>query len=117
MTAIAGAAVLGAAYLWLLQKNSTAVDFYLMYGETPLYFWPYALLTFLSAVLFGVSAAVSLYAWEKSDLRRRLSSGGLGALGAFSGALASACPTCGAFLLSFSARPAGCRFCPSRGWR
>ena len=115
MTAIAGAAVLGAAYLWLLQKNSTAVDFYLMYGETPLYFWPYALLTFLSAVLFGVSAAVSLYAWEKSDLRRRLSSGGLGALGAFSGALASACPTCGAFLLSFFGAAGGLSFLPFKG--
>ncbi len=113
--AVAGAAVLGVAYLWLLQKNSTAVDFYLMYGETPFYFWPYALLTLLSAALFGIGAAVSLYAWQNSAWRRNPASGGFGALGAFSGALASACPTCGAFLLSFFGAAGGLSLLPFKG--
>ncbi|MBI5147689.1 MAG: hypothetical protein HZA37_00855 [Parcubacteria group bacterium] len=115
LTAAAAAVFLVAVYLWLLQKNSTAVNFYLMYGEAPFYFWPYTLLTFLSVVLFGISAAVSLYAWQNSAWRKNLASGGAGALGAFSGALASACPTCGAFLLSFFGAAGGLAFLPFKG--
>lgn len=112
--AIDGALGIGLLYWWLLSKTSTWVNFYSMYGNVPLYFWPYILLTLASMILFGMVLAVAVYSWQHSNLRNMKDHGGA-AFGGLFGALGAACPTCGAFLLSLLGIAGGIAIFPLKG--
>ncbi len=112
--AIDGALALGLLYWWLLSKTTTWVTFSGMYGNVPLYFWPYVLFTLLSMILFGMSLAVAVYAWRNSGLHSIKDQGG-NAFGAIFGAFAAACPICGSFLLSAIGIAGGVAVLPFKG--
>lgn len=68
--------------------------------STPLYFWPYVILTFGTIVLFGINVSLFVYRWRKwgpPKLKKETASGVAGTL---FGIAASACPVCGSTLLS-----------------
>jgi len=114
--AIDGALALGLLYWWLLSKTTTWVTFYSMYGNVPLYFWPYVLLTLISMALFGMSLAVATYSWQRSKLKNlNLKDQGGMAFGTAFGALAAACPVCGSFLLSAIGIAGGVALLPFKG--
>lgn len=112
--AIDGAFALGVLYWWLLSKTTTWVNFYSMYGNVSLYFWPYVILTLIAIILFGMSLAVAVYSWQHSQLKNIKTQGGT-AFGAFFGALGAACPVCGAFLLSALGIVGGVSILPLQG--
>lgn len=114
LVAIDGALGLGLLYWWLLSKVTTWVTFYSMYANVPLYFWPYVILTLASIILFGMNLAVAVYTWERVK-GKSLKTHGSTALGAGLGALAAACPICGAFLLSLLGLTSGLAVFPFKG--
>ncbi len=84
---------------WGLRLNSSIAS---LIGNTyylPLYFWPYVILTFAAIVLFGVNAALFVYRWRKWGPPQIKKQGATGA-GSLMSVAASACPVCGATILS-----------------
>lgn len=85
--------------LWGLQLNSSIATLIANTYPIPFYFWPYALLTFGSIILFGVNAALLTWRVRKfgmPKLRRQTGTG----IGSLTGLAASACPVCGSTLLA-----------------
>ncbi|MBU6430782.1 MAG: hypothetical protein KGJ58_00660 [Patescibacteria group bacterium] len=111
---IEAALAVGVLYWQLLSKVTTVINFYLIYRNAPLYLYSYAGLAFLSMILFGLNAAILVYLWRESKSASAKYSGG-SVLGAFFGSLGSACPSCGAFLLSFLGVSGGVAMLPFRG--
>lgn len=88
------------AFWWVLRRQSTFVDFYIVTSDELLYFWPFVVLTVITIAFFGALVAVSVYSWNNSRLKSMKAEGG-GMVGAFLGAIGSACPLCSAFFASF----------------
>ncbi|MBI3305049.1 hypothetical protein HYZ80_01835 [Candidatus Parcubacteria bacterium] len=87
---------------WVLRLDSAITNVITNTYSTPLYFWPYVILTFGAIVFFGVNVSLLVYRWRKFGFARRSFSGGgaSGGLGSLVGIAASACPVCGSTLLS-----------------
>ena len=91
------------ALYWALRLDSSIGSFIRDFGGMPLYFWPYVVLTLGAIVLFGISVSLFVYRWRKFGFTlRSLGRGGSAGSGAGSlvGIAASACPVCGATILS-----------------
>lgn len=95
------AASLGLAltFYWSLRLNTGIIGLVTMTRGVPLYFWPYVLLTLGTVALFGVNLSLIAYRWRRFGPPTLVKRGGVGA-GAIVGTFASACPVCGATLLS-----------------
>lgn len=65
----------------------------------PAYFWLYVLFTLGTVVLFGVNASLIVYQWRRLGTPKFGGQAGTG-FGALIGLGASACPVCGAVILS-----------------
>lgn len=84
---------------WALRLDSAITNVITNTYSTPLYFWPYVILTLGAIVLFGVNVSLLVYRWRKfgpPKLKAEASSGA----GTLFGIAASACPVCGSTLLS-----------------
>lgn len=90
------------ALYWSLRLNASIDNLIRNFIDTPLYFWPYVILTFAAIILFGVSVALFVYRWRKFGFTRRsFSKGGPATgFGSLVGIAASACPICGSTILS-----------------
>lgn len=86
-------------FYWSLRLNASIENLIRNFFGTPLYFWPYAILTIVAIVLFGVNASLLVYRWRRYGRPRLRGQGGTG-LGALIGVAASACPVCGSVILS-----------------
>ncbi|MBI2100203.1 MAG: hypothetical protein HYT48_02595 [Candidatus Vogelbacteria bacterium] len=84
---------------WVLRLDSAITNIITNTYSTPLYFWPYVILTFGAVVLFGVNISLLVYRWRKFGPPKLKTEGGTG-LGSIVGIAASACPVCGSTLLS-----------------
>ncbi len=119
--AIAGLATVVFAYViyWLLYKVTTIPAFLQMTraGEFGPYSYAYAtaywLTTIATIIIFGISVAFLTWLWRHSRLSKGAS--GSGFLGMVAGMLGSACPICGAFLLSFLGVTSGVFAFPLQG--
>lgn len=87
---------------WALRLDSAITNIIINTYDTPLYFWPYVILTFSTILLFGINVSLLVYRWRKFGFALRSFSGGGAASGGGSlfGIAASACPVCGSTLLS-----------------
>ena len=90
------------ALYWVLRLDSAITNVITNTYDTPLYFWPYVILTFGAIILFGVNISLLVYRWRKFGFALHSFSGGgaSGGLGSLFGIAASACPVCGSTLLS-----------------
>src|SRR3989338_839634 len=91
------------ALYWALRLDSSIGSFIRDFGGMPLYFWPYVVLTLGAIVLFGISVSLFVYRWRKFGFTlRSLGRGGSASsgIGSLVGIAASACPVCGATILS-----------------
>ena len=77
------------------------------------YFATYWTTTLATIILFGISISTLVWLWRRSLLGKAV--GGGNAAGAFVGALGSACPVCGAFLLQALGIGAGMAAFPLQG--
>lgn len=112
---------LGISYLfyWLLYKVTTITEFFQLaqagefgqYGN--LYAMAYWTSTIATIVFFSISAASIVWLWKRSLLSKLHSSSNLA--GGFIGALGTACPMCGAFLLSSLGVASGVSLFPFQG--
>ena len=84
---------------WVLRLDSAITNVITNTYDTPLYFWPYVILTFGAIILFGVNISLLVYRWRKFGPPRIKTESGAG-LGSLFGIAASACPVCGSTLLS-----------------
>ncbi|MBI3274342.1 MAG: hypothetical protein HYZ69_04320 [Candidatus Colwellbacteria bacterium] len=84
---------------WALRLDSAITNIITNTYSTPLYFWPYMILTLGSIVLFGINISLIVYRWRKFGPPKLKTEGGTG-LGSIVGIAASACPVCGSTLLS-----------------
>jgi hypothetical protein len=84
---------------WVLRLDSAITNVITNTYDTPLYFWPYVILTFGAIILFGVNISLLVYRWRKFGPPKFKTTSGTG-LGSVVGVLASACPVCGSTLLS-----------------
>ena len=84
---------------WVLRLDSAITNLITNTYDTPLYFWPYVVLTLGTIVLFGVNIAFLVYRWRKFGPPKIKTQGGTG-LGSLVGIAASACPVCGSTILS-----------------
>jgi hypothetical protein len=84
---------------WVLRLDSAITNIITNTYSTPLYFWPYVILTFGAIILFGVNIAFLVYRWRKFGPPKLKTEAGGGA-GTLFGIAASACPVCGSTLLS-----------------
>src|SRR3989344_6912573 len=84
---------------WGLRLDSAITDVITNTYSTPLYFWPYVILTLGAIALFGVNISLLVYRWRKFGPPKLKTEGGAG-LGSLFGIAASACPVCGSTLLS-----------------
>ena len=84
---------------WVLRLDSSITNIITNTYDTPLYFWPYVILTFGALVLFGVNVSLFVYRWRKFGPPKLKTESGTG-LGSLFGIVASACPVCGSTLLS-----------------
>lgn len=84
---------------WTLRIDSSITSIITNTYSTPLYFWPYVILTLGAIVLFGVNVAFLVYRWRKFGPPKLKIEAGGGA-GTIFGIAASACPVCGSTLLS-----------------
>lgn len=96
---IAASLVLFLVFYWSLRLNASIENLIRNFLGTPLYFWPYVVLTVAAIALFGVNAALLVYRWRRYGRPRLRGQGGTG-LGALIGVAASACPVCGSVILS-----------------
>jgi hypothetical protein len=87
---------------WVLRLDSAITNIITNTYGTPLYFWPYVILTLGAIILFGVNISLLVYRWRKFAFALRNFSGGgaSGGLGSLVSISASACPVCGSTLLS-----------------
>ncbi|MDP3794862.1 MAG: hypothetical protein Q8R13_02965 [bacterium] len=84
---------------WVLRLDSAITNVITNTYDTPLYFWPYVILTFGAIILFGVNISLLVYRWRKFGPPKLKTEAGGGA-GTLFGIAASACPVCGSTLLS-----------------
>ena len=84
---------------WVLRLDSAITNLITNTYDTPLYFWPYVVLTLGTIVLFGVNIALLVYRWRKFGPPKIKTQSGTG-LGSLVGIVASACPVCGSTILS-----------------
>ncbi|MEK7510399.1 MAG: hypothetical protein AAB567_02485 [Patescibacteria group bacterium] len=84
---------------WVLRLDSAITNVITNTYATPLYFWPYVILTLGAIMLFGVNVSFLVYRWRKFGPPRLKMESGTG-LGSLFGIAASACPVCGSTLLS-----------------
>ena len=96
---IAAALALFLVFYWSLRLNASIANLINYTSQEPFYFWPYIFLTFGTLVLFSLNISLFVYRWRKFGPPRIKGQEGT-ALGSFIGVLASACPVCGASLLS-----------------
>src|SRR3989344_4998866 len=96
---IVAALALFLIFYWGLRLDSSIAQLINNTYSVPLYFWPYVLLTLGIIILFGTNASLFVYRWRKFGPPRLRGQEGT-ALGSLTGVLASACPVCGASLLS-----------------
>src|SRR3990167_6656167 len=118
-TALISASLIGYLYYWLFTQTSTIPDFIRMTRDGD--FGPYSLVfaiiywttTILTILLFGLSVSILVWLWRNSLFRKVYFSFNL--LGAVTGAFASACPICGAFLFSLIGVSSGLAIFPFKG--
>ncbi|MBI2086906.1 MAG: hypothetical protein HYT69_01925 [Candidatus Zambryskibacteria bacterium] len=84
---------------WVLRLDSAITNVITNTYSTPLYFWPYVILTLGAIVLFGVNISLLVYRWRKFGPPKLKTETGSGA-GTVVSIAASACPVCGSTLLS-----------------
>jgi hypothetical protein len=84
---------------WVLRLDSAITNLITNTYDTPLYFWPYVVLTLGTIVLFGVNISLLVYRWRKFGPPKIKTQSGTG-LGSLVGIAASACPVCGSTILS-----------------
>lgn len=84
---------------WVLRIDSAITNVITNTYSTPLYFWPYVILTLGAIALFGVNVSLLVYRWRKFGPPKLKTEAGGGA-GTLFGVAASACPVCGSTLLS-----------------
>lgn len=84
---------------WVLRLDSAITNVITNTYSTPLYFWPYVVLTLGAIALFGVNISLLVYRWRKFGPPKLKTETGGGA-GTLFGIAASACPVCGSTLLS-----------------
>lgn len=85
---------------WALRLDTSIGTFIGMFKDnTPLYFWPYALLTLGAIVLFGINISFFVYRWRKFGPPKLRTETGGGA-GTLIGIATSACPICGSTILA-----------------
>lgn len=111
---VAASFALFLALYWSLRLNASIENLIRNFLGTPLYFWPYVVLTIAAIVLFGVNASLLVYRWRRWGRPRLRGQGGAG-LGALVGVAASACPVCGSVLLSAIGITAGLAAFPLAG--
>lgn len=117
--AIVSALVFGYLLYWLLYQVTTIPAFIQMVQDKE--FGPYSYLyastywvtTILTVILFGISATFSAWLLRHSKLSKIGS--GSGVFGVIAGSLGSACPVCGAFLLSLLGVSGGVAILPMQG--
>ena len=115
------ALVMGYVYYWLLIQVTSIPSFFRMaqngdFGSFSILFAiVYWLTTFATLIFFGISVAILVWLWQHSQLQKNFRSGTSNALGAIVGAFGSACPVCGAFLLSFVGVASGVSALPLKG--
>ncbi len=96
---VASSLVFFLALYWVLRLDSAITNVIANTYSTPLYFWPYVILTLGAIALFGVNISLLVYRWRKFGPPKLKTEGGAG-LGSLFGIAASACPVCGSTLLS-----------------
>lgn len=119
--AIISALIMGYIYYWLFIQVTSISSFFRMAQSGD--FGPYSILfavvywlvTLATVVFFGVSLALLVWLWQHSQLRKNFGSGTSNTLGAIVGAFGSACPVCGAFLLSLVGVASGVAAFPLKG--
>ncbi|MDP3725591.1 MAG: hypothetical protein Q8R36_00160 [bacterium] len=84
---------------WVLLLDSTITNVITNTYSTPLYFWPYVILTLGAIILFGVNISLLVYRWRKFGPPKLKTETGGGA-GTLFGIAASACPVCGSTVLA-----------------
>lgn len=87
------------ALYWVLRLDSAITNVITNTYLTPLYFWPYVILTLGAIALFGVNISLLVYRWRKFGPPKLKTEAGGGA-GTLFGIAASACPVCGSTILS-----------------
>ncbi len=119
ITAVLGMALVSYLYYWLLSQVTTIPLFFSMaqngdFGPNGiLYAVIYWLLTIVSIIFFGISISAIFWLWKHSRFSKL--TGGGNVFGVFVGALGSACPVCGAFLLSLLGVSGGIAVMPFKG--
>ena len=101
-------------FYWSLRLNSSIASIINNTYGTPLYFWPYVILTFGTIILFGISISMLAYRWRKFGLPKFKGQAGTG-FGSLVGVAASACPVCGSAILSAIGITAGLAAFPLQG--
>ena len=99
---------------WVLRLDSAITNIITNTYSTPLYFWPYVILTLGAIALFGVNISLLVYRWRKFGPPKLKTEGGAG-LGSLFGIAASACPVCGSTLLSVIGIAGGLAAFPLQG--
>ncbi|MBI3627677.1 MAG: hypothetical protein HY220_02970 [Candidatus Sungbacteria bacterium] len=84
---------------WVLRLDSAITNLITNTYDTPLYFWPYVILTLGTIVLFGINITLLVYRWRKFGPPKVKTQSGTG-FGSLVGIAASACPVCGSTILS-----------------
>lgn len=96
---VASSLVLSLVFYWGLSLDSNVERFVANTSTTPLYFWPYVVLTFATIILFGINVPLLVHRWRRFGMPKGGAKAGAG-FGAFFGFLASACPVCGSTVLA-----------------
>src|SRR3989344_3168937 len=96
---IASSLVFFLTLYWVLRLDSAITNIITNTYSTPLYFWPYVILTLGAIALFGVNISLLVYRWRKFG-PPKLKTGAGGGAGTRFGIWGSACPVCGSTLLS-----------------
>lgn len=110
----ASSLALSLVFYWSLSLNSNIERLIANTASTPLYFWPYVLLTLGTIVLFGISVPLLIHRWRKFGPPKIKGQAGAG-FGAFVGVLASACPVCGSAILAALGIAGGLAIFPLQG--
>lgn len=102
---------------WVLRLDSAITNVITNTYSSPLYFWPYVILTLGAIVLFGVNISLLVYRSRKFGfaLRSVREGGAANGLGSIIGIAASACPVCGSTILSAIGIASGLAAFPFQG--
>lgn len=112
--AIDGSLGLAILYWWLLAQTTTLAKFFETVKGEPIYLYLYVASTIAAVIIFGFNLAVAVYLFHlRSAKNSRTQS--INAAGAVVGAFGSACPVCGAFLLSLVGVSGGLAIFPMKG--